>query len=137
MKGLPGLIRLHEWKLDEARRQLAALESLSEDFRRQIAVLDAELRNEAEIARESAEAARLYGAFLTATRARRQRLEHSLAEVMRQVGEAHGHVTRSFQELKRYELALQTREKRQADQARRAEQGRTDEIGLNLFRRRG
>jgi flagellar FliJ protein len=137
VKGLPGLIRVHEWKLDEARRQLSALESLAEDFRRQITALDDELRREAEIARDSEDAARLYGAFLTATCGRRQRLEHSLAEVVRQVGEAHGHVTRAFQELKRYELALEAREKKQADQARRADQGRTDEIGLNLFRRRG
>jgi hypothetical protein len=137
VKGLPGLIRVHEWKLDEARRQLAALESLADDFRRQIAALDAELRNEAAIARESEEAARLYGAFLTAARTRRQRLDQSLAEIVRQASESHGHVTRAFQELKRYQLALEAREKKQADHARRRDQGRTDEVGLNLFRRRG
>jgi flagellar export protein FliJ len=136
VKGLPGLIRLHQWKLDEARRQLAALESLADDFRRQIAGFDEELRREADIARESEAAAQLYGSFLTASRTRRQRLENSLAEVVRQAGEAHAHVTRAFQELKRYELALEAREKKQAELARRADQIRTDEIGLNQFRRR-
>jgi len=137
VKGLPGLIRLHQWKLDEARRQLVALESLAEDFRRQIASLDFDLRREADVARGSEEAARHYGTYLTASRARRQRLDTSLAEVVRQVGEAHGQVTRAFQELKRYELALDAREKKQADHARRIEQFRTDEVGLNVFRRRG
>jgi flagellar export protein FliJ len=137
VKGLAGVIRLNKFKLDEARRQLAALETLADDFRRQIATLDEELRREADIARESEEGARLYASFLTAARARRQRLDNSLAEVTRQVGEAHARVTNSYQELKRYQLALEAREKQQAERARRADQIRTDEIGLNLFRRRG
>jgi flagellar export protein FliJ len=137
VRGLPGLIRLNQFKLDEARRQLASLETLADDFRRQIAALDADLRREADVARDSEEGTRLYAAFLTAARTRRQRLDNSLAEVTRQVGEAHALVTSAYQELKRYQLALETREKRQADQARRVDQIRTDEIGLNQFRRRG
>ena len=137
MKGLPGLIRLNRWKLDEARRQLAALESLAEDFRRQLAALDDELRREADFARDSEEGARHYSAFLTASRARRLRLEKSLADVARQIGEAHEHVTNAFQELKRYEIALAAREKKQNEAARRADQLRTNEVGLNQYRRRG
>jgi flagellar export protein FliJ len=137
VKGLAGVIRLNKFKLDEARRQLAALETLADDFRRQIAALDEELRREADVARESEEGGRLYAAFLTAARGRRQRLDNSLAEVTRQIGEAHARVTNSYQELKRYQLALEAREKQQAERVRRADQIRTDEIGLNLFRRRG
>ncbi len=137
MRGLPGLVRLNQFRLDEARRQLTALETLAEDFRRQIAALDSDLRREADVARESQEGARLYAAFLTSARTRRQRLDNSLADVTRQVGEAHAQVTNAYQELKRYELALESRAKRQAEQARRTDQIRTDEIGLNQFRRRG
>jgi flagellar biosynthesis chaperone FliJ len=137
VKGLPGLIRLSQFKLDEARRQLASLETLADDFRRQIAALDADLRREADVARESEEGARLYAAFLTVARTRRQRLDTSLAEVTRQASEAHVHVTSAYQELKRYQLALETREKQQAVRERRVDQIRTDEVGLNLFRRRG
>lgn len=137
MKGLPGLIRLHQWRLDEARQTLVGLESLVEDFRTKIAALDDEVRREADVARDSEEAARTYGHYLGAARARRQRLEQSLAEVTRQVAEAHGVVTRAFQDLKRYELAQDSRERKQADLARRYEQSRSDEVGLNLYRRRG
>jgi hypothetical protein len=136
VKGLPGLIRLNQWKLDEARRTLAGYESLAEEFRRQVRALDVELRREAEVARGSADAAQTYGQYLAAARARRQRLDNSLAEVTRQVAEAHGAVTRAFQELRRYELAQENRERRQADVARRRDQIRTDEVGLNLYRRR-
>ena len=137
MKGLPGLIRLHQWKLDECRRALAALEILSEDFRRQIAALDSEIRHETAVAQGSPEAARTYGSYLAAARTRRQRLEKSLGEVVRQIGEAHGAVTREFQELRRYQLAHETRERRQAQVDRRQDQIRQDEVGLNQFRRRG
>lgn len=136
MRGLAGIIRLNKFKLDEARRQLAALETLADDFRRQITTLDDDLRREADVARESEEGARLYAAFLTVARTRRQRLDTSLAEVTRQMGEAHLHVTNAYQELKRYQLALEAREKQQAVREHRADQIRTDEIGLNLFRRR-
>ena len=137
MKGLPGLIRVNQWKLDEARRTLAGFESLAEEFRRQVRVLDVELRREAEVARSSPDSAQTYAQYLSAARARRQRLDNSLAEVTRQVAEAHGAVTRAFQELRRYELAQENRERRQAEVTRRRDQTRTDEVGLNLYRRRG
>lgn len=137
MRGLPGLIRLHQWKLDEARQALVALETLAEDFRRKIAALDDEVRREADVARESEEAARTYGHYLGAARTRRQRLEQSLAEVTRQIAEAHGAVTRAFQDLKRYELAQDSRERKQAELDRRYEQSDSDEVGLNVYRRRG
>jgi hypothetical protein len=137
VKGLPGLIRVNQWKLDEARRTLAGFESLAEEFRRQVRMLDVELRREAEVARSSPNSAQTYAQYLSAARARRHRLDTSLAEVTRQVAEAHGAVTSAFQELRRYELAQENRERRQADVTRRRDQIRTDEVGLNLYRRRG
>lgn len=135
MKGLPGLIRLHRWKLDEQRRTLAGLESLAEDFRRQIGTLDDDVRREAEIARSAPETAQTYPGFLAASRTRRERLTRSLAEVQRQIVETHEAVGRAFQDLKRYELAQEAQDRHAADLARRAEQTRTDEVGLNLYRR--
>ncbi len=136
MKGLPGLIRLHQWKLDEVRRTLAGLEALAGDFRRQMLALDEGVRREAEVARASPEAAQTYAAYLSATRARRDRLARSLADVERQVVETHDAVGRAFQDLKRYELAQEARDRTAAENARRLDQSRIDEVGLNLYRRR-
>jgi len=135
MRGLPGLIRLHRFKLDEERRKLAALESLAEVFRRQIAALEDELKREADLVRGSPEAAQTYGSYLVAARARRARLQASAADVMRQIAEEHAEVARAFQDAKRYELAQENRERRAAEAARHREQSEMDEVGLNLFRR--
>jgi flagellar protein FliJ len=135
MKGLDGLIRLHRWKLDEQRRTLAGLETLAEDFRRQIAALDDSLRREREVARIAPDSAQTYAAYLAASRARRERLARSLAEVERQMLEVHESVRHAFQDLKRYELAQEAEDRRTAEVARRMEQSRTDEVGLNLYRR--
>ncbi len=135
MKGIDGLIRLHRWKLDESRRTLAGFEALADDFRRQVRALDDSVRREAEVARTSPEVAQAYAGFLTAARVRRDRLARSLAEVERQVVETHEAVGRAFQELKRYELAQEQQDRRAAEALRRAEQSRTDEVGLNLYRR--
>ena len=84
MKGLAGLIRLHQFKLDEARRQLSALETLADDFRRQIATLDADLRREADVARESEEGARLYADyFWRLKRSSLRRNTHAYARIGR------------------------------------------------------
>jgi flagellar protein FliJ len=136
MKGLHGLIRLHQWRLDEQRRTMAGLESLADDFRRQIAMLEERVRREAAVAGTSPEAGHTYAAFLSAERARRGRLERSLADVQRQIVEAHEAIGRAFQELKRYELAQDAQDRRIAGAARRTEQLRGDEVGLNVFRRR-
>ncbi len=135
MKGLDGLIRLHRWKLDESRRTLAGLQALADDFRGQMRALDDNVRREAEVARTSPEAAQTYGGYLAATRARRERLSRSLAEVERQTAETHEAVGRAFQDLKRFELAQEAQDRRTADVLRRAEQSRIDEVGLNLYRR--
>jgi hypothetical protein len=129
VKGLPGLIRLARWKLDEQRRTLAGLESLADEFRRQIGQLDAEMRREAD-------AARTYSAFAAASLARRQRLEKSLHDTLRQAAAQHEEVTRAFQELRRYEIAQDQRERQAAKIARRHDQIAQNEVGLNVFRRR-
>ncbi|HEX9837269.1 MAG TPA: hypothetical protein VGB90_10475 [Alphaproteobacteria bacterium] len=136
MKGLPGLIRLARWKLDEQRRTLAGLESLADEFRRQIGQLDAEVRREADVARTSPEAARTYSAFAASSLARRQRLEKSLHDTLRQAAAQHEEVTRAFQELRRYEIAQDQRERQAAKIARRHDQIAQNEVGLNVFRRR-
>jgi hypothetical protein len=137
VKGLAGLIRLHRWRLDEKRRALGALESLADEFRKQIAALDAQLRREGEIAQRSPDAARAYPSFLEAARNRRARLDKSLDDMVRRVAEAHGEVTRAYQELKRFEIAHDGEARTAAEAVRRHERITQDEIGLELYRRRG
>ena len=60
MKGLPGLIRLHQWKVDEQRRKVTELEILSEQFETQVANLEADIDREGRTRGEDIESARAF-----------------------------------------------------------------------------
>lgn len=136
MKGLPNLIRLHRWRLDEKRKNLAQLERLADDLREQDRRLDAELVREQETAAANEEARASYGAYAQQVVARRERIAQSKAEVAAQIEQAAIEVQEAFQELKRYEIALEAREKAERQRAARIEQARLDDLGLQMYRRK-
>ena len=136
MKGLPNLIRLYRWRLDEKRRNLAELERLAAELREQGRRIEEEVRSEQEVAGASPEAGFAYGAYATAVIARRAKLAASLAEVRIKIAAAAADVTESFQELKRLEIAQSHREQAAKQRAAKAEQMALDELGLAPHRRR-
>ena len=136
MSGLPNLIRLHKWKLDEQRRKLAEMETLARNFADQIRAVDARMAEENRIAQEKPEVAHVLGGFLEAARAQRARLESSKADVEREIAEMHERVSEAFRELKRFELTDQRRREERRAALRRRDRIREDEVGINLFRRK-
>lgn len=135
MKGLPNLIRLYRWRLDEKRRNLAELERLAAELREQGRRIEEEVRSEQHIAGASPEAGFAYGAYATAVIARRAKLAASLAGVRAKIATATADVTESFQELKRLEIAQSHREKAAKERAAKLEQMALDELGLAAHRR--
>lgn len=135
MKGLPNLIRLHRWRLDEKRRRLTDLERLAAELRERRARLAAELRAEQEAARSSIEGQFIYGSYARAVIERREKLAQSIASAEEEVAEAAAQVTEAFQELKRFELAQAQRERAVRARAARIEQALLDETGLERYRR--
>ncbi len=136
MKGLDNLIRLHRWQLDEKRRHLVELERLTQHLAAQIRGLEAEIRNEQQVAGSSTEAAMTYGDYVQAVIGRREKLDASLAELQSQRVVAKEEVAEAYRELKKYEL-VKARNQRLANKRRqRQEQQVMDEVGLNQFRRR-
>jgi flagellar FliJ protein len=134
VKGLPNLIRLHRWRLDEKRRHLAELERLAAELRAQGVRLEEELRSEQKSAGASPEAGFAYGNYARAVIARRAKLAASLAEVQSRIEPAADDVSESFRELKRLEIAQEHREKAARDHAAKLERLALDELGA---RRRG
>lgn len=135
MKGLPNLIRLYRWRLDEKRRNLAELERLAADLRQQGCRIEEEVRNEQGVAAASPEIGFAYGAYATAVIARRTKLAASLAEVKAKIATAAADVTESFQELKRLEIAQSHREQAAKQRAAKLEQLGLDELGISAHRR--
>jgi flagellar protein FliJ len=136
MKGLPNLIRLHRWRLDEKRRDLAELERLADDLKNRARNLEEEIRSEQNTAKGSTEAAFGYANYAQAAIARRAKIAATMAEVKSQIAAAAAEVTAQFQELKRLEIAQTHREQAERQRMAKAEQAMYDELGLSSHQRR-
>ncbi len=135
MKSMRQLVRLHRWKLNERRQKLVELEELAVKMRREIDRLDERMTAESRTAEASAEIAIAYPSYVSAMLDRRKKLDHSIAEVELSVAQARDEVSEAFQELKRYELALQNKEQRLAAKVRQREQAQMDAQGAAAHRR--
>jgi flagellar export protein FliJ len=136
VKGLPNLIRLHRWHLDERRKNLVELERLAAELRGQCRQIDEDLEAEKTVAASSVEAGMTYGDYVKAMIERREKLGHSIAEVEKQIERASEEVMEAFQEVKRYELAQAHRERLFREKEARLERLALDEMGVGAFRRR-
>ena len=134
--GLHTLIRLHKWRLDEKRRALAELQALADKLVQDTARLEREILAEQEIARSSPEASFGYGNFAKQAIERRKRLAQSVAQVEHQIAEATEEMAEAFQELKRYELAQEGRDRREDAKRKTRENAALDEVALSGFTRR-
>ncbi|WP_207476539.1 flagellar FliJ family protein [Arenibaculum pallidiluteum] len=136
MSELKTLIRLHKWKLDEKQRALAELEALAERLSGEKQRLEDEVLAEQAAARESAEVGYGYAAYAKVAIERRRRLEESIEQVARQIEAARDEMADAFQELKRYELAQEGRDRRERERLRRREGAMLDEVAVTGFARR-
>jgi flagellar export protein FliJ len=134
--GLHTLIRLHKWRLDEKRRALAELQALADKLAQDTARLEREILAEQEIARTSPEASFGYGNFAKQAIERRRRLAESVDQVEHQISEATEEMAEAFQELKRYELAQEGRDRREEAKRKTRENAALDEVALSGFTRR-
>ena len=135
MKGLPGLIRLHQWKVDEQRRKVTELEILSEQFETQVANLEADIDREGRTRGEDIESARAFSAFLAGSLQRRENLRGSIAELRQQISAAKDDLADAYRELKSYEIAQANRDRREARKEQLRERVKLDEVGLGMYRR--
>jgi flagellar export protein FliJ len=137
MKTLHSLIRLHRAALDERRRALVALESRRAEIEAARRRMESQLRAEQRVAAGDYEAARAYGGFAQAVIRRRGELAAMLAELDREIALAVAALGEAYQEVKRYEVALENREKQRRAEAARRQQAAIDEVAIEMHRRKG
>ena len=135
MKALKTLIRVNSWTLDEKRRQLAELEDLRAGFHREIAHFEEQLILNQAAAAGSTEISQTYGAFANIVIERRAVLNQSIADAQGAVDAATDEVHHAYQEVKKYETALERAMERQRLEDDRKAQIELDEMGMNMFRR--
>ena len=104
-KSVAATVRMQKWRLEERGRALDELERLRDKLKSAAAQLEAELGDTGR-----ARAAAPSG-FVEAVRLRRQHIVQSLADVERQAEQARMDVAEAFDEMKKYELALASRER--------------------------
>jgi chromosome segregation ATPase len=136
MNGLAQLLRLQKWTLDEKRRQAADLVALIERLQGDIARLDEEVAREIEVARTDLEASRHLPPYRDIMAKRRERLEQSVADVTLELERVREEIAETFGDIKKTEQTLQNRIERKRQQIARREQIATDEMGLELHRRK-
>jgi flagellar protein FliJ len=135
MKGLETLIRVNSWTLDEKRRQLADLKDLRAGFYREIAHFEKQLLLNQAAAASSPEIAQTYGHYAVTVIERRRVLRQSIEDAQDAVNAAADEVHLAYQEVKKYETALERALERQRKEEDRVAQIEQDEMGLNMFRR--
>lgn len=136
MSGLDQLMRLQKWTLDEKRRQALDLESLIEKLETDIGLLDEEIVREVEAAQASIELQRALPAYRKIMQERRERLEHSIANLRVELARIQEEIAEAFSDVKKTEQTIESRKQRQRQLERRREQIVADDIGLELHRRR-
>ena len=136
-KNLKGLIRLHQWVVDEKRRKLGELLKMLAELEDQTRRLEEEVIEEQKAAAKEPETAGfLYGNYARQVIERRARLAQSIASMESQIAAAREELNESYRELKKFQVAQEVRDRRVALETARREQNVLDEIGLVMHRRR-
>lgn len=134
--GLGALIRLHDWQVDEKRRELVEKLHAVELLEARLRALEAEAEAEARIAAAAPETALFYGRYVVTVRRRRNELTHALGTAEAEVAAAREAVREAFLQLKKYQTAEEQRVKREALAEDRREQAVLDEVALNTYRQK-
>jgi len=136
MQTLATLIRVHKHRLDGTRRELADLERLEADLIERRQALEDEIAAEQDSAKRLEVGAFAYGGFAQGAIQRRAMLDSSLADIRAKIATVRAALEAAFQELKRFEIALTTRERKARAERERRAQIQLDEMSLQMHRRR-
>lgn len=136
-KNFDTLIRLHQWKVDEARRKLGDVLRLIGDLEDRAEALEIELKEEQRVAAGAPEEAGfLYGAYANEVIERRERLAAAIAKAEDEAAEVQEEVREAYRELKKYEITRENQQRREAEEEVHLEQLELDEVALQSYRQR-
>ena len=128
MKGLPGLIQLNQWKVDEQRRKVTELEILSERLSGEVDQLQADIEREGRNSGDSVDTSQAFSAFLAGALAQREKLRGSIADLALQISSTKDDLADAYREASR-----DAREHRKQELRERV---KMDEIGIGMHRRK-
>ena len=136
MKALNTLIKLYRRQLDAGRREMVVLEEQRQQMEESLERLRSELAMEQKAAIASQEVRPFYSQYAETNRERQQKLAQAIAEIDTKIYTLAETIAELFGELKKYEIALENKQKRLAEEEIRLENIRLSDIALGSFARK-
>ena len=129
-KGIPTLIRVSEWTVDEKRRVLGARLKELDDLQTGLVNLEQEVVREQRTAQANPELAGfLYGNYADQVIHRREQLNSNIASKENEVTVARDALSEAYRGLKKYEVVNENNMRRAEEELARKEQIELDELG--------
>lgn len=133
---LKTLIRVHQFELDEKRRQLGNLLRFEQSLENRKILLAKRFKEEEEAAKSDQTAALTFGVYVDWHIDETKRVERALVDARQEIALMRDEIREAYQELKTFEITQENREKREAAELERKNNAVLDEIGLTLYRRK-
>ncbi len=133
MKGLMTLIRLAKRDLDELKRKQTEMQVQKERLEQAIKNLHAELMREQQLAAKMQEMASFYGGFAKQVKARELEIREEITKVDAELLKISDDIQLAFNELKKYEIALENVKARKRAEDDRKETIMFDDIAGQQF----
>ncbi len=130
------LARIHKWKIDELRREISALEARRQAEQFRILEIDGTVEDEAHKASGNLIGTFSFANFASASRSKRDEASQVITDLDEKIQYLQDELNAAFQELKRYEIADEQRQSKEAAELARKEQIASDELGIEGHRRR-
>jgi flagellar export protein FliJ len=129
------LLRLHDWQVDERRRELGVLVAREDSLIRMGEELARQLAHEQQVVtNDPITAGFLYAAFAGDHLRRCEELERTLADLRNEIEQAHERLAEAYRQLKVYEEIEEERVLQQRLEDARQDQKAFDEISQNQHR---
>lgn len=136
MKALLTLIKLHKRKVDEMRRELGILLDAERQILEHRDRFEAQVLEEQKTAKADPTAAITYGSYVPLIKKRRENIKHSMTEIQGKIEMMRAGIAEAFNELKKFEILRDVKEKEMLAKEAAREQQMYDELGLQNFSRK-
>ena len=136
MKALKSMIRLERWGLEEKRRELLRIQSQVSSVETAREELDSEVKHQQAAITDEVEMIFAYGNYAQGVLWRRDELAKEMQKLEPVVLESREQVASAYQSVRRYEIILEGKQKREAEESQRQEQRNIDDISMDIYRRK-
>ncbi len=126
--GLQSLIRLHEWTVDEKKRELGVQLRALEELHRRIEHLELEIKRERELAAGDPILSAHFNRYYQHAMERREGLRRQVRAKEKDIEKVREAVNAAYRHLKKYERAQEIRDRRAAAELAKREQDILDEV---------